>query len=48
MLNGTLLGLPAFGEFSGWSTGARVTRETCDIVAYTEVLRKEVTEIESC
>ena len=47
MLNGTFLSSHAFGELSDWSTEARVTRETREIVAYTEVLRKEVTEIES-
>ena len=47
MLNGTFLCSHAFRELSGWSTGARVNRETREIVAYTEVLRKEVTEIES-
>ena len=47
MLNGTFLLFHAFLELSGRSTGSRVIRETRDIVAYTEVLRKEVKEIES-
>ena len=40
------MGSHAFRELSSWSTGNRVIRETMEIVAYTEVLRKEVTEIE--
>ena len=47
MLYGTFMGSNAFGELSGWSTGARVIIETREIVDYTEVLRNEVTEIES-
>ena len=47
MLNGTFLLFHAFLELSRRSTGSRVIRETRDILAYTEVLRKVVKEIES-